>query len=69
MNGAGADSGVTRVRMIVPVVVIGDVVGFFFALHTLEIALAVVPEVVVGVGDIGGGFGIQRTVSIGLVSI
>ena len=55
--------------MIVPVVVIGDIVGFGFGLHALQVALAVIPEVVVRVGNISGFFGIQCTIALYLIPI
>ena len=67
--GAGADSGVTGVGVIVPVVVIGHIVGFLFCLHALQVALSVVPEVVVGMCYIGGSLGVQCTVALGLIGI
>ena len=69
MYGAGADSWVTGVGVIVPVVVIGHIVGFLFCLHALQVALSVVPEVVVGMCYIGGSLGVQCTVALGLIGI
>ena len=69
VHGAGANPRVTGVRMIVPVVVVSDIVGFGFGLHALQVALAVIPEVVVRVGDISGLFGIQCTIALYLVGI
>ena len=55
--------------MIVPIVVIGDIVGFGFIFHTLQVALAVIPEVVVRVGDISRLFGIQCTITLYLIPL
>ena len=55
--------------MVIPVVVVGDVIAFGFGLHALQVALAVIPEVVVRVGNISGFFGIQCTVALYLVGI
>ena len=69
VHGAGANPRVTGVRVVIPVVVVSDIVGFGFGLHALQVALAVIPEVVVRVGDISGLFGIQCTIALYLVGI
>ena len=53
MHCAGADTGMAGVGVVEPVVVVGGVILRGFVLHTLEVALAAVPEVVVGMGDVG----------------
>ena len=55
--------------MVVPVVMIGHIVGLLLGLHALEVALAVVPEMVIGVCDISGGLGVQSAVALYLVCV
>ena len=69
VDGAGADSRVAGVGVVVPVVMIGHIVGLLLGLHALEVALAVVPEMVIGMCDIGGGLGVQSAVALYLVCI
>ena len=69
VDGTGADAGVAGVRVVIPGVVVGDIVAGGLALHALEVTLAVVPEVVVGVGNIGRGLGVQRAVALDLVGV
>ena len=69
MYGAGADARMTGIRMVIPVVVVGDAVLGRFGLHALQIALAVIPEVVVAVGDEARGFGIECAVALCLIGI
>ena len=56
--------------MVVPVVVIGNIVAFGGAFgKTEQVRLAVIPEVVVAEGDVGGLFAVQGTVSLHLVLV
>ena len=55
--------------MVIPVVVVSDVVARSFVLHALKIAFTVIPEVIVGVGNVGGLFSIKGTVALFLVSV
>ncbi|EGC01534.1 hypothetical protein CUS_5751 [Ruminococcus albus 8] len=66
---ASSDSGVTRVRVVIPVVMVCDIVIGSFRLHTLQVALSGIPEVVVRMCDVGGSLGIQCAVALSLVSI
>ena len=69
MNRTGADTGMTGVGMVIPVVVIGDIILCRFRFHALQIALSAIPEMVKGVRDIAGGLGIQCAVALCLVRI
>ena len=55
--------------MVVPVVVVGDVVARLFALHTLQVAFAAVPEVIVRVRYVRRCLGVERAVALCLVGI
>ena len=59
----------TGIGVVEPVMVVCDVVLCRLALHTLEIALSVIPEVVVGVSDVCGSLCIESAVALSLVSI
>ncbi len=54
--------------MVEPIVVIGYVVGRLFALHSLQVALAAVPETVVRMGYVCAGLGVQSAVALFLVA-
>ena len=64
------DSWMAAIGMVVPVVVISDIIAFGRTFgKTEQVRLAVIPEVVIAEGDIGGLLAVQRTVALHLVGI
>jgi hypothetical protein len=55
--------------MVVPVMMISNVILSGLGLHALEIALSVVPEMVIGMCDIGRSLGIKSAVALYLVGV
>jgi len=67
MHGMETHAGVSAVRMVVPVVVIGKVFHRFHAV-TQKVSLARIIEVVVRHGRITGRFDVQRTVALDFIA-
>ena len=69
MNRCGSYSGMTRVGVVKPIMVIGEVVLLCLTAVAEQTALSCVPKMVVGVSNISGLLGIKSAIALILVSI
>ena len=69
MYGHGADTRMTAVRMVEPIVVIGDVIGSGFGGHTAHRRLTCIPEMAIADGNVFGiAFDVYPAIAFGLIA-